>query len=266
MKPAFRVGVDIGGTFTDIVVAAADGSTITRKVSSTPPDYARGIVQGLTDLMDSGTISAQALQEVIHGTTVATNAILEHKGALTGLITTKGFRDVLEIRRLRMPELYNLLYEKPVPLVPRYLRREVCERMNAGGDQVCPLDEDEVRAVLRSLTSEGVESIAVCLINSYANDAHERRVGELAAEAYPDLPCSLSCEILPEVREYERTSTTVINAYVRPIVERYLRSLLREFEAMGIVAPVLITTERVRSAHLAERSRRDGDPTASSTG
>ena len=239
-SPTFRIGIDIGGTFTDIVVIGDDGSAATRKVSSTPADYARGIVDGLADLMDSTTLTGPAIREIIHGTTVATNAILEHKGARTGLITTEGFRDVLEIRRLRMPELYNLLYQKPLPLVERYLRREVSERMSSQGTVILPLDENQVREVLRYFEREGVESIAVCLINSYANGEHEQRIGNIVAETTPRTPCSLSSEILPEVREYERTSTTVINAYVRPIVERYLKTLLGQLEAVGVKAPVLI--------------------------
>jgi N-methylhydantoinase A len=237
---AIRVGVDIGGTFTDIVVAGADGSIWTRKVSSTPDDYSLAIVQGLVNVMSQKKVRSSQFEEIVHGTTVATNAILEHKGARTGLITSNGFRDVLEIRRLRMPELYNLLYQKPVPLVPRYLRREVRERIDSRGDVICELDEEQVSDVLDAFAREGVESIAVCLINSYVNPEHERRIGEIVSAAADALPCSLSCDILPEVREYERTSTTVINAYVRPIVERYLRSLLSQLHAVGIDAPVLI--------------------------
>jgi len=237
---AIRVGVDIGGTFTDIVVATEDGSIWTRKVSSTPDDYSLGIVRGLTDIMARQHVTGAEFEEVIHGTTVATNAILEHKGARTGLITTDGFRDVLEIRRLRMPELYNLLYQKPIPLVPRYLRREVRERIDSRGAVICELDEEQVTEVLDRFGHDGVESIAVCLINSYANPEHERRIGKIALAKAAGIPCSLSCDILPEVREYERTSTTVINAYVRPIVERYVRSLLLRLQGIGINAPVLI--------------------------
>ena len=239
-SPTFRIGIDIGGTFTDIVVIRDDGSAATRKVSSTPADYSQGIVEGLADLMAGTTLTGPAIREIIHGTTVATNAILEHKGARTGLITTQGFRDVLEIRRLRMPELYNLLYQKPLPLVQRYLRREVSERMSPQGTVIMPLDEEQVRDVLNYFGREGVESIAVCLINSYASGEHEQRIGQIVAEIAPRIPCSLSSEILPEVREYERTSTTVINAYVRPIVERYLKTLLGQLEAVGVKAPVLI--------------------------
>lgn len=222
MATTFRVGIDIGGTFTDIVVQGDDGSIAKRKVSSTPDDYSQGIVHGLAELVAAAALNRPTIQEIIHGTTVATNSILEHKGALTGLITTKGFRDVLEIRRLRMPELYNLLYQKPVPLVPRYLRREVSERMSAQGAVISTIDHNEVTDIVRKFEREGVQSIAVCFINSYANPKHERSVGEIVAAAAPKTPCSLSCDILPEVREYERTSTTVINAYVRPVVERYL--------------------------------------------
>ena len=237
---AIRVGVDIGGTFTDIVVAADDGPIWTRKVSSTPDDYSIGIVRGLADVMSGENVRSTQFEEIVHGTTVATNAILEHKGARTGLITTEGFRDVLEIRRLRMPELYNLLYQKPVPLVPRYLRREVRERIDSRGVVICELDQEQVNDVLDGFAREGVESIAVCLMNSYANPEHERRIGEIALAKAATLPCSLSCDVLPEVREYERTSTTVINAYVRPIVERYIRSLLLQLHAIDIDAPVLI--------------------------
>ncbi len=236
----FRVGVDIGGTFTDIVILGDDGCIFTRKVSSTIDDYARGIVRGLNELFAETILASPGIAGVIHGTTVATNAILEHKGALTGLITTEGFRDVLEIRRLRMPEMYNLLYEKPVPLVERSLRRQVPERISAQGEIIRPLDEERLRAEIAYLLRQGVESIAACLINSYANPIHERWVGEILAEMAPNVSCSLSCDILPEVREYERTSTTVINAYVRPVVERYLQSLLRQLTSVGVHAPVLI--------------------------
>jgi len=241
----FQVGVDIGGTFTDIVLVGNNGTVYSRKVSSTKQDYALGIAEGLMDLLavlhsEAEPDSEPAISEVIHATTVATNAILEHTGALTGLITTAGFRDILEIRRLRRPELYNLLYEKPVPLVERYLRREVSERLNARGEVLLPLNEDSVRREVMHLAQEGVESIAICLINSYANPDHERRIAELAAEVAPHILTSLSCDILPEVREYERTSTTVINAYVRPVVDRYLRSLLHRLSQIQVYAPVLV--------------------------
>lgn len=214
-----RLGIDIGGTFTDIVLMGDDGTVLTQKVPSTPDNYAQGIVAGLAPLLPC------QISEVVHGTTVATNTILERKGALTGLITTKGFRDVLEIGRLRYPRLYDLTWEKPLPLVLRRLRREVEERVGASGEIVQPLDVDGAREVIRWMLAQNIETLAVCLINAYINPAHERQLGELIHELAPDLPVSLSCEVLPEIKEYERTSTTVINAYLQPVVSHYLHSL-----------------------------------------
>src|SRR5437773_8626410 len=173
----FRVGVDIGGTFTDIVLLDADGRLHTKKVSSSVDDYARAIVEGVGEVFrETGLVGAD-VAEVLHGTTVASNAILELRGAKTGLITTKGFRDILELRRLRMPKLYDLTWEKPAPLVPRYLRREVSERVDISGDTVTPLDLETVRRSVAELVADGVESIAVCLLHSYANPSHERAIG-----------------------------------------------------------------------------------------
>ena len=214
-----RFGIDIGGTFTDIVLIGDDGTVLTQKVPSTPDNYAEGIVAGLAPLLP------RQISEVVHGTTVATNTILERKGAVTGLITTKGFRDVLEIGRLRYPRLYDLTWEKPLPLVSRRLRREVEERIDANGEIVHPLDSEGAREVIQWLLSQNIESLAVCLINAYINPDHERQLGELIHELAPDLPVSLSCDVLPEIKEYERTSTTVINAYLQPVVSRYLHSL-----------------------------------------
>ena len=214
-----RLGIDIGGTFTDIVLIGDDGTVLTQKVPSTPDNYAEGIVTGLAPLLP------REINEVVHGTTVATNTILERKGALTGLITTKGFRDVLEIGRLRYPRLYDLTWEKPIPLVSRRLRREVEERIGASGEVVHPLDIKGAREVIQWMLAQNIESLAVCLINAYINPDHERQLGELIHELAPDLPVSLSSDVLPEIKEYERTSTTVINAYLQPVVSRYLRSL-----------------------------------------
>ena len=214
-----RLGIDIGGTFTDIVLIGSDGTVLTQKVASTPYDYARGIVAGMEPLLP------RQIAEVVHGTTVATNTILERKGAKTGLITTTGFRDVLEIGRLRYPRLYDLTWEKPPPLVSRRLRREVAERIDANGEVVCPLDVEGARDVIRWLVGQDLESLAVCLINAYVNPVHEQQVAELVCELAPDLPISLSHEVLPEIKEYERTSTTAINATLQPIVSRYLGGL-----------------------------------------
>ena len=237
---AFRVGVDIGGTFTDIVLLDAEGRLHTKKVSSSVDDYARAIVAGLRDVFSDTGLGGKDIVEVLHGTTVASNAILELKGARTGLITTKGFRDVLEIRRLRMPRLYDLSWEKPPPLVERALRREVAERIDAHGQVETPLDPAEVEQVLTRLRSEEIEVLAVCLINSYANPVHEERIKAIVSRHAPDLLVCCSVDVLPEIREYERTSTTVINAYVMPIVRRYLATLRAGLDDAGVARPLLI--------------------------
>ena len=235
----FRVGVDIGGTFTDIVFLRPDGTMHTKKVPSTVDDYARGIVDGISHVLADARLNAGDVADILHGTTVASNAILEGKGARTGLITTEGFRDVLEIRNLRMPRLYDLHWEKPPPLVPRYLRHTVSERITDKGTVQTPMDTAEARSKVQALLAENVECIAVCLINAYANPAHERAIGEIIAELAPDLAHCISFDVLPEIKEYERTSTTVINAYVMPIVARYLETLMRALDDIGIKAPLM---------------------------
>jgi N-methylhydantoinase A len=231
-----RIGVDIGGTFTDVVLLAPDGSVSVRKLPTLPSQHGRVVAAGVTSLLES----SRDVQEIVHGTTVATNAILEGKGARTGLLTTRGFRDVLEIRRIRGPELYNLFYEKPPPLVPRRFRLEVTERIDHTGRVIVPLDESEARIALRRLAESGVESLAICLLNAYANAEHEQRLAERAREICSDWDISLSSDVLPEIREYERTSTTVINAYLRPVVRQYLDDVRRELDAAQVPAPLLI--------------------------
>ena len=234
------VGIDIGGTFTDLLAVTADGKVRARKVLTTPADHMQAIRAGLTALLAEIGAEGREVDTLVHGTTIATNAILERRGARCGLITTRGFRDVLEFRRLRVPALYDLTWRKPKPLIPRRLRREVDERIAASGEVVRPLDAAEVRRVLAELVGAGVESVAVCLINSYANAEHERRIGALLRRDFPDVAVSLSAEILPEIQEYERTSTTVVNAYVMPLVRRYVSGMSRGLEALGIRAPLLI--------------------------
>ena len=236
----FRVGVDIGGTFTDIVFLEASGRLHTKKVSSSVDDYARAIVDGLREVFRDTGITGADLAEVLHGTTVASNAVLEQKGARTGLITTRGFRDVLEIRRLRMPRLYDLTWEKPPPLVERALRQEVTERIDAQGAVQTPLDLGEVEQALARLRGEDVTALAVCLINSYANPVHEEQIKAVVSRHAPELVACYSVEVLPEIREYERTSTTVINAYVMPIVRRYLATLRAGLDDAGVKTPLLI--------------------------
>ena len=236
----FRVGVDIGGTFTDIVFLGADGKVVTKKVSSTVDDYARAIVDGLAEVYEEQQLAGADIAELLHGTTVGSNAILEAKGARTGLITTEGFRDILEIRTLRMPRLYDLQWEKPMPLIERYLRRTVKERVDSEGNVKDALDPAEAERVVQTLLDEKVEAIAVCLLNAYANPVHERAIAEIIRAKAPDLPFCISFDVLPEMKEYERTSTTVINTYIMPIVKGYLESLRRELDSSGTAAPLLL--------------------------
>ena len=240
LQARYRVGVDIGGTFTDIVLLDDEGSVISKKVSSSVENYALAIVEGLESLFPAHGVAPDEVAEIMHGTTVASNAILQLAGARVGLVTTKGFRDVLELRNLRMPRLYDLTWEKPPPLVERYLRMVVDERVNAAGEVVRPLARDDAGRAVRRLLGEGVEAIAICLVNSYANPVHERIVAEVVAELSPGLPCCTSFDVLPEIKEYERTSTTVVNTYVLPIVERYLKTLCEGLAARGVAAPLLI--------------------------
>ena len=236
----FRVGVDIGGTFTDIVFLGADGKVVTKKVSSTVDDYARAIVDGLAEVYEEQQLAGADIAELLHGTTVGSNAILEAKGARTGLITTEGFRDILEIRTLRMPRLYDLQWEKPMPLIERYLRHTVKERVDSEGNVKDALDPAEAERVVQTLLDEKVEAIAVCLLNAYANPVHERVIAEIIRAKAPDLPFCISFDVLPEMKEYERTSTTVINTYIMPIVKGYLESLRRELDSSGTAAPLLL--------------------------
>lgn len=238
--PGFRVGVDIGGTFTDIVFLGPDGTVHTKKVSSSVDNYARAIIDGLGQVFQDVGLGGSDIAEVLHATTVASNAILELKGARTGLITTKGFRDILEIRNLRMPRLYDIAWQKPPPLVERYLRLVVDERVTIHGEIERPLDPADAARAVDTLLAEGVEAIAVCLLNSFANPSHELMLKEIIAQRAPDLPCCISFEVLPEIKEYERTSTTVINTYVMPIVARYLATLREELDRTGITAALLL--------------------------
>jgi N-methylhydantoinase A len=240
MSPTYRVGVDIGGTFTDIVVLGSDGSIHIKKVSSSVDDYARALVDGLDETLREAGLTGGQIEEIRHGTTVASNAILEHKGAKVGLITTKGFRDVLEIRTLRAPRLYDLAWQKPPPLIERYLRKTVDERIDHVGAIERPLDPKDAERAADALLAEGVEAIAVCLINSFVNPTHELTIKQIIERKAPRLPLSVSCEVLPEIKEYERTSTTAIDAYVKPIVATYLHALRAGLDAAAVPARLLL--------------------------
>ena len=239
-EAAFRVAADIGGTFTDVAMLGTDGELRTAKLLSTPENYADAVIDGIDQLLSWTAVEPGAIEEVLHGCTVATNAILEHKGARTALVTTAGFRDVLELRRIRTPQLYAPLWQKPPPLVPRHLRFEVSERVGADGEVVTPLDPESLESVVARLTEAGVDAIAVCLLNAFANPAHELAIGERLRAAMPGCFVSLATEVLPQIREYERTSTTVVNAYVGPPVKAYLNSMIEQLEGAGLNGRLLI--------------------------
>jgi len=237
----YRLGVDIGGTFTDIFLLCEDsGEVAIGKVLTTPRDPAAAVVNGLRDLLAEQGVAPAAVTHLVHGTTLITNAIIERKGAKTGLITTTGFRDALEIGRERRYDIYDISLENPEPLVPRFLRREVNERLDHTGRVVTPLDPAEALAVIRSLVADGVEALAVCLLHSFRNPAHELLIKRLVAEHFPRLACSLSCEVMPEIREYERTSTTVANVYVKPLARQYLDKLNTDLRALGLPRDLFI--------------------------
>ncbi|HXP73487.1 MAG TPA: hydantoinase/oxoprolinase family protein [Stellaceae bacterium] len=236
----WRLGADVGGTFTDLVLAAPGGHATTRKVLSTTANYAEAVVRGIAELLAEAAVGGGDIAEIIHGTTVATNAILERRGARTGLITTEGFRDLLEIGRLRLSRLYDMDHRRPPPLVRRRWRLEVGERLDHRGGVVRPLDPGSVETAVSTLLKEDLEAVAVCLIHAYANPAHEQAVGAAIRAKAPHLHVTLSSEVLPEIREFERTSTAVANAYVMPVMDRYLSRLEAETGALGIAAPLSV--------------------------
>ncbi|HSF05137.1 MAG TPA: hydantoinase/oxoprolinase family protein [Methylomirabilota bacterium] len=236
-----RLGVDIGGTFTDLVVVDESTGTLTLgKVLTTPKDPAHGVEEGIRSLLEEARLGAGGVRAVIHGTTLATNALIERKGARTALLTTAGFRDALEIRHEGRYDMYDLFIDPPPPLVPRHLRREVPERTLADGSIQRALDETAARRVIGGLVAEGVEAVAICLLHSYVNPAHERRLAGLVTEVAPALPVSCSSDVVPEIREYERASTTTANVYVMPLMARYLEDLERRLAERGIPGQLYI--------------------------
>ncbi len=235
-----RIGADVGGTFTDVVVLDGQGNLHTQKVPSTPPHFEEAVIRAIRAWLGSTGISGARVREVAHGTTVATNAVLERRGARTALVTTKGFRDVLELRRIRVPVLYDWFFQKPRELVERYLRFEVDERVLANGDVQVGLRESELWDLKKKLEQEAVQSVAVCFLHAYAYPEHEMMAGRFLRKHLPHLTVSLSSEILPERKEYERTATTAVNAYVRPVMRGYLNALRRSLRRMDIEAPLLI--------------------------
>ncbi len=230
-----RLGCDVGGTFTDFVLLdGASGSFRVDKVLTTPDDPSRAVDAGLADFEARGPGSLARTVQVVHGTTLVINAVIERKGAKTALVTTHGFRDVLAMRREIRYDVYDIAAAYPRPLVARPLRREVRERVAADGTVLTALDRDQAAAVLDALAREGVQSVAVCLLHAYANAEHERAIADMAAHRHPALSVCLSSQVLPEVKEFERTATTVVNAYVRPLLDRYLARVERRLAERGV--------------------------------
>lgn len=233
----YRLGVDVGGTFTDLLLFNVDTGAFWRhKTPSTPHDSSEGILAGVNAICAEAQVEARDIEFFLHGTTVATNAVLEGKGARVGLITTEGYRHIMQIARSFVPGGLAawIIWPKPQPLAALEDTVTVNGRMNPAGEEVRPLDEESVRTALNQLKTQGVEAITVSLINAYANGAHEKRIGEIARDMVQDVPVSLSHEVLPEMQEYERTLTTVANAAVRPVVGRYIASLLDKLAASGM--------------------------------
>ncbi len=252
----FGLGIDVGGTFTDIVVYdAVSGRQASHKELTTHDDPSEGVMAGIDRVLRESAIAPADIGRLVHATTLFSNALIERKGAPTGLITTRGFRDTLEIGRERKYELYDIRIIKPAPLVPRRLRLEVPERMAVDGSVRIPLDEDAVLAAAARLTAEGVTSLAIVFLHSYANPAHERQACELLAKRYPNLTLSASIEVAPEIREYERVSTTVINAYIKPLAERYIAALSERIAGRGIAAPLLLMLSNGGLAGIEEAKR-----------
>jgi len=253
---AARIGCDIGGTFTDVILQHPDGRLFVNKTSTTPQAPGQAVVAGIRALLAQSGLAPETVCEVVHGTTVASNTILQKTGARTGVLATRGFRDVLEIGRIRTPTMFDLAWRKPEPLAPRRYRLEVNERIAADGSIVRPLDADEVRAAARRLDAEGVEAVAICFINSYANPVHEIEAKRILEAEFPRLLVTASCDVLPEMKEYERTSTTVVNAYILPAMRSYLARLQRDLAAIGIHAPLHVMASNGGMIGIAAASER----------
>jgi len=254
--PTYSLGIDIGGTFTDLVIHDHDaGRQWSRKVLTTHDDPARAVVTGVAGLVERAALDPSRLARVVHATTLFTNALIERKGARTGLIATAGFADTLEIGRERKFELYDLAITRPEPIVPRDLRLEVAERTTADGRVRQPLDPDELGRRVQQLARAGVTSIAVVFLHAYANARHEVEAVRLIADRHPAIAVTASHEVAPEIREYERASTTAINAYIKPLAQQYLDAMARQLAALGIPAPLLLMLSSGGLTHVAEARR-----------
>ncbi|MFH1297856.1 MAG: hydantoinase/oxoprolinase family protein [Bacteroidota bacterium] len=240
----YKLGIDVGGTFTDFFLVGNDGSSLVHKTLSTPEDSSIGVITGIQEMAEKLNLAPSSFIEkidtIVHGTTVATNALLTMKGAKTALVTTKGFRDALEMRRGVREERYNNHYRNVKPLVPRYLRFCLDERMDAGGQPLAAVDLNELDAIIARIKAEKVEAVAVCLMNSYLNNEHEKQVNRYLRDALPALFICASFEVLPSIRFYERVSTTCINAYIGVVIDRYLESLLEKLKKIRFRGKLMI--------------------------
>jgi N-methylhydantoinase A len=237
----YKLGVDIGGTFTDIVLVNEDSGTIhIGKALTTPEDPSQAVISLVRKITGTLGINPAEIRSIIHGTTLVTNAIIERKGAKTGLITTKGFRDVLEIGRELRYDIYDLFAQMPKPLVPRSLRMEVDERIEPGGKIIQPLNLQEAENVINELKDKGVDAIAISLLHSFRNPKHESLIADMIRELYPEITVSMSSEVVPEIKEYERTTTTVANGYVSPLMRRYMKHLEDELQGLGFRGEVFL--------------------------
>ena len=253
----YRLGVDVGGTFTDLLLLdESNGAFWRHKTPSTPHDSSEGVLTGFAAICKQAGVEPGEIEMLLHGTTVATNAILEGKGARVGLVTTDGYRQIMQIARSLVPGGLAgwIVWPKPEPLARLEDTVEVKGRLGANGEEIRPLDEGEIRAKLESLKDNGIEALTVSLINAFMNGEHEKRIGAIAAEILPDIPISLSHQVLPEMQEYERTLTTVANAAVRPVVSRYVRNLRERLTETGMNGrlSLLRSDGGLISSHLAE--------------
>ena len=256
-KPVVEIGVDVGGTFTDVVCRRPGLSPIVIKVPTTRDDPALGVLASLDRLADDDYVGAQDVARFVHGTTVATNAVIERKGATVGLLTTEGFRDILEIGRQIRHAVYSVILEPETPtfLAPGARRKAVTERIGADGSILIPLDDDSVRRAAAELVEDGVEAIAISFLFSFLNPSHEHRTRDIVHETYPDLDISISSEVDPAFREYERTVVTAFDAYLKPVVDGYLQRLTERLARAGVSAPLQIMQSRggISSASIARQ-------------
>ena len=236
----YRMGVDIGGTFTDIVLISDEGEVYSKKLLSSPADYSAAIEEGVGALLSELSVAPSRIAEFVHATTIATNTIVERKGVKVALVTTRGFRDVLELGRFRAPRPYDARFRKPEPLVPRRLRFEAAERIGADGAVVQALEIETLESVAQALERERVDALAICFLNACANSRHEIQAADFFRARLPGVSVTASTSLLPQIGEYERTSTTVINAYIRPVVGGYVESLERRLRTLGIPVPLMI--------------------------